>query len=256
MGPDDNCLKSYPSETARLWPAKKRNQIIANSHCTDWLDTWIKKTQLDTGSLSAIQRSQCITYPTFYPVFLVWTLPITDATQRISRITDHNITVDVELRKGMNRYNINIFYIVTFSYVNHELKLPGDSSYLHLLQRQTSGPQSVWGEKDNELWHQPRQDETPPDMDRLGLHSWNRWEFIVILMKVDLLFVFPFFTLWHEHHILTQIQIPTLLPIDDEVPSGFGGPDVIQSCPAVLQLQWYFGICRPHQLKLKVQWLL
>lgn len=60
---------------------------------------WIKKTQLDTGSLSAIHRSQCITYPTFYPVVLVWTLPITDATQWISRITDHNITVDEELKK-------------------------------------------------------------------------------------------------------------------------------------------------------------
>lgn len=35
---------------------------------------------------------------TFYPVFLVWTLPITSSTQWISGITDHHITVDKELQ--------------------------------------------------------------------------------------------------------------------------------------------------------------
>ena len=52
----------------------------------------------------------------------------------------------------------------------------------------------------------------------------------------------------------TSVQVG--LPVDDEVPSGFGRPVVIQRRPAVLQLQGHFGIGGTHQLDLKIQRLL
>lgn len=52
--------------------------------------------------------------------------------------------------------------------------LPGDSSYLCLQQKQTSGPQNVWSEKDTELFHQPKQDGRSPGTGPLGLHNYKR----------------------------------------------------------------------------------
>lgn len=53
---------------------------------------------------------------TFYPVFLVWTKPVTSSSQWISGITDHYITVDKGLQE-MNRCMAIVIDIYSFIHI-------------------------------------------------------------------------------------------------------------------------------------------
>lgn len=127
-----------------------------------------------------------MTCHTFYSVFLVWTLPITNSTQWISGIADHCVTVDKQLQE------INISITDIYSFVHQfksevlklknkikkkhlflELKLPVDSSYLCLQRKQTCWLQISWSEMDTELLHQPKLDGRSPGTGPLGSHSWK-----------------------------------------------------------------------------------
>lgn len=65
-------------------------------------DLWKKNKYLShfKKKFVSLVRTTCLT---FYPVFLVWTPPVTNSTQWISGITDHHITVDKELQE-VNRF--------------------------------------------------------------------------------------------------------------------------------------------------------
>lgn len=191
---------------------------------------------------------------TFYPVFLVWTLPITSSTQWISGITDHHITVDKELQ-DINR-----------GYCDWYLQISVDFHICVFIAEVTCWLRFSWSSAKANIWTSKRlkwegyltlaSAHTGWKITWYGSTGFTQLKGIIFLTIIFCLVgQCPFWRPCFGSYCSSLTMIKKS-PINDEVPSGLGHPVVIQRRPAVLQLQWYPGVCRPHQFHLEIHWLL